>query len=576
MEKRLKDENDKDANPKQTEDDKCMLIDILSSKRKIFKKLSNLNTNESSSKYIQGNSSINEKLPNHHSVENLKMKTGLAKGKIFQPLSNAKIGKCKFCFKSIRKFIYLNLYKKHEEKSINMFNLNTINDILFNTNSHIVSIFKDYLYLDDLTEFLKQYHKLPESRVKLIDSLAFYNRYSKVFPNYICLKEKSYMFKRIERKQRIINEKLNENKRITQNRIHQDNNNNSRIITPEFIKNIEISLSRSIKEAKIIKQVPPEKMNMLEIAQVVSQEDTNILCPENWKLEDEITKYSFQRGDITLQQKEEEKVKEFFEIKKSTLPKFKSQKEFNKISIDKTLNQLLSFSRFSSKDLKLLSTDFSKQQFESKYFGNLNLKVREKRHNFSKLQLTKKARSIPSTPRTELGKKEEDHQKYISNSKVRPYKININLNLLIDNSINNTNLITNKLKISQTKNGLVRNSSLPLFKNNKISGLQHLKLIYETNRQFRRSVDKADSTQGITNLIKKKEFRKLILDQTHSKKPINLSTKTSNHKELILKGSPKIISSKKDSVSQKIKKINTFKNSGNKALVINHPFCNKK
>ena len=159
---------------------------------------------------------------------------------------------------------------------------------------------------------------------------------------------------------------------------------------------------------------------------------------------------------------------------------------------------------------------------------------------------------------------------------MRPYKININLNLLIDNSINNTNLITNKLKISQTKNGLVRNSSLPLFKNNKISGLQHLKLIYETNRQFRRSVDKADSTQGITNLIKKKEFPKLILDQTHSKKPINLSTKTSNHKELILKGSPKIISSKKDSVSQKIKKINTFKNSGNKALVINHPFCNKK
>ena len=61
---------------------------------------------------------------------------------------------------------------------------------------------------------------------------------------------------------------------------------------------------------------------------------------------------------------------------------------------------------------------------------------------------------------------------------MRPYKININLNLLIDNSINNTNLITNKLKISQTKNGLVRNSSLPLFKNNKISGLQHLKLIY--------------------------------------------------------------------------------------------------
>lgn len=35
-------------------------------------------------------------------------------------------------------------------------NLKIVNDLIYNENTHIVSIFKDYLILDDINEFLKR------------------------------------------------------------------------------------------------------------------------------------------------------------------------------------------------------------------------------------------------------------------------------------------------------------------------------------------------------------------------------------------------------------------------------------
>ena len=43
--------------------------------------------------------------------------------------------------------------------------------------------------------------------MRLPKIFAFYDKYSKVFPNYIGIPEKRFMFKNIERKQRAIDEK---------------------------------------------------------------------------------------------------------------------------------------------------------------------------------------------------------------------------------------------------------------------------------------------------------------------------------------------------------------------------------
>lgn len=71
----------------------------------------------------------------------------------------------------------------------------------------MVSVFKDFLIYDDLNEFLKRKYESHEINERLNKIYDFYEKYSKVFPNYICLKESDYMFKNIERKQRVIDDR---------------------------------------------------------------------------------------------------------------------------------------------------------------------------------------------------------------------------------------------------------------------------------------------------------------------------------------------------------------------------------
>jgi len=76
-----------------------------------------------------------------------------------------------------------------------------VNDIIYNENTNVVSIFKDYLIYDDVSEFLKRWYKKSESKSRLPRVVGFYETYSKVFPNYVNLPENKLMFKNIERKQ---------------------------------------------------------------------------------------------------------------------------------------------------------------------------------------------------------------------------------------------------------------------------------------------------------------------------------------------------------------------------------------
>ena len=89
-------------------------------------------------------------------------------------------------------------------------NLKVINDLIYNEQAHIVSVFKDYLILDDINEFLKRfYERDSESSVRLPKLCDFYNKYSQVFPNFVSLPESKYMFRNIQRKQRLIDEQYN-------------------------------------------------------------------------------------------------------------------------------------------------------------------------------------------------------------------------------------------------------------------------------------------------------------------------------------------------------------------------------
>jgi hypothetical protein len=84
--------------------------------------------------------------------------------------------------------------------SQDFYNVKVVNDIMFNEQFSLVAIFKDYLIIDDQSEFLKRFYAEEESLIRLPKIYEFYDQYSKVFPNYVLLPENKYMFKNIERK----------------------------------------------------------------------------------------------------------------------------------------------------------------------------------------------------------------------------------------------------------------------------------------------------------------------------------------------------------------------------------------
>ena len=98
---------------------------------------------------------------------------------------------------------YFKLYKKY---SSNRFSFNTIciNNIIFNESCLIVAKFKDFLIYDDNTEFIRKFYKKLEAKLKLYKILELYENYSKIFPNYLVLYERKFMYKNIKRKQKMI------------------------------------------------------------------------------------------------------------------------------------------------------------------------------------------------------------------------------------------------------------------------------------------------------------------------------------------------------------------------------------
>ena len=114
----------------------------------------------------------------------------------------------------INNFIYLEKLEKRAKsklikrysKPIWYYETKMINDILYNEKTHYVGIFKEFLIYEDYNEFLKKYYKEPLLKAKLQKILIFYEKYSKIFPNYTVVRESKYLYKNIKRKQKMINQ----------------------------------------------------------------------------------------------------------------------------------------------------------------------------------------------------------------------------------------------------------------------------------------------------------------------------------------------------------------------------------
>ena len=190
---------------------------------------------------------------------------------------------------------------KRYDKPISFHDVKMINDILYNEKTHYVEMFKEYLIYEDYNEFLKQYYSDPILSKKLEKILIFYEKYSKIFPNYTVIRESKYLYKNIKRKQKMINQ-MNENKK---NEYSDDDNYsdslsynktifNSRVINSIYTGHNTINLSKtnstladnksietfinkiSLFEKKLVKEEKDNKNNKIN-----SHEKINITNNKN-------------------------------------------------------------------------------------------------------------------------------------------------------------------------------------------------------------------------------------------------------------------------------------------------------
>ena len=109
------------------------------------------------------------------------------------------------------------IYKKfHDIYSLNkdFYNIKIINEIICNENSHIVAEFKDFLIKDDYSEFIQKYYYKKDINDLLKQIFEYYKLSSVVYPNYILLTEKKYIYRNIQKKQKLIDDQQQQEEKI--------------------------------------------------------------------------------------------------------------------------------------------------------------------------------------------------------------------------------------------------------------------------------------------------------------------------------------------------------------------------
>ena len=101
---------------------------------------------------------------------------------------------------TFEKKIYDFFFTKYQTNEL-LYYHNIIDNIIFNDRTHLVSIFKDYLILDDNYEFLRRFYTKEESQPRLKKTCMYYDLHEKIYPNYSPLPESNLIYHNIIRKQ---------------------------------------------------------------------------------------------------------------------------------------------------------------------------------------------------------------------------------------------------------------------------------------------------------------------------------------------------------------------------------------
>ena len=132
-------------------------------------------------------------------------------------ISNSKNNKRDF--NSLVKYAHdylISFYKAEKDD----YNIRMIEDILDNEDTHLVAVFKDFLIMGDLNEFMQKYYSISDSKRYLPKICDYYLKSSMIFPNYVSLEENKYIYKNIRKKQKLIDNQQEQDDMKENNKIN--------------------------------------------------------------------------------------------------------------------------------------------------------------------------------------------------------------------------------------------------------------------------------------------------------------------------------------------------------------------
>ena len=412
-------------------------------------------------------------------------------------------------FKVLRQISYTKLFKKYSSGKFS-FSKISINHLIYNNPCEIVAKFKDFLIYDDKTEFIRRFYQKDEVFPRLKKIVIFYETYSRIFPNYLVLKENKYLYRNIRKKQKMINaineikkeEKENKKKLGIKNDKNNKNNKNKNELFTKKIKD-EIKIFQKNLVGKVFKNsFDTDNQNG-------DGDDTLLINPNsisisvlNWK---EFEKNNFEKNN----NKDNENNNDSFITNETneSITQMLSILNDNKIYI-KDLPKI-----FMENKIKNICPSIAKQKLKNNK-KNVN---KNKKIDYNKNEISKYAKnsSNATTSTTSHLSKGIQKKNFISNEikndeginkndniRLKEKKLILNKNTPSNNKINNNNVNINH------KNNIKYQPMSP-----QIQGIKYKKKFFSTNNNFKNPQTPFNKNRE-RNIYEKKEI--LTLPNTNN------------------------------------------------------------
>ena len=450
------------------------------------------------------------------------------KKKIFENISSIK--KNSPTFKDIEK----NIFKLFHEKyfiSNNYYKKIIANSLIYNEKTHIVAQFKEFLVIDDFSEFLKRFYTKKEAFLRLPLFFDYYQTYSKIFPNYTILKESKYIYKNIHRKQKMIDLQQEEESNERKKGLNHQRKKNQQEISTIFDNDVYNSIIKQSQDLyMILFGIKKSAKNLIDSSK--NEEDKNSFSSFDINnIVKLIEKYDYE-SKIGFNYKNNLIIPKIYKNinSKKYIKKENNSSLLSKQSTHNSSNAHQKIKNFKNNDDIIIG--LKKIRNEKKQFNSNSLLMSQKlnKNSFSKFQL----KTLKSGQFFNNNLLENSKSKSKSKEIKKLNKIKVNQKILIDNK---NNYLTDRALISRYKNlnfDSFNNSNInrkmkskylnkKLTEYNYYSKIKNLNInsnIYKHSR-----INTNTNINNITELSKHKFYKTKLLNRSKAKNFIECNNK---------------------------------------------------